>query len=291
MKNQTIIFLLLALFSGHFASIAQAQTQSTPDFSIGKIIIISQTHRIDNPDGTTSYHPDTLEIESRKWDDGTSADQYYIQGNLPFDFNSVKGNGHYMVDGHYVPFTSRPTTLLNINPAFKTAEYVTTADVKQVYKTAEYHTAQDSIVSSSPIVMAVHDGDSYKIKSVVTEWVRIMGIDCPEVISNHIKANQAFGVAIGDSIRALIKGKPVTMKTYGKDRYHRTLAQVFVNGRDIAEIILEHGWAWYYTSDLDKDTRKKYQKLRDYAKKNKYGIWSVPNPVKPADFRRANWKD
>lgn len=272
MKNQiiTIFLLLCAIF-------AQAQTEGAPAFKIGKIIIISEpTHRIDNPDGTTSYHPDTLEIESRKWADGTSADQYYIQGNLPFDYNSVKGNGHYMVDGHYAPLTSPPTTLLNL---------------KQVYKTAEYHTAQDSIVSSSPVVLAVHDGDSYKIKSVVTEWVRIMGIDCPEVISNHITANQAFGVAIGDSIRALIKGKPVTMKTYGKDRYHRTLAQVFVNGRDIAEIILERGWAWYYTSGLDSATRRKYQRLRDYAKKNKYGIWSKPNPMKPADFRRMNWRN
>lgn len=153
------------------------------------------------------------------------------------------------------------------------------------------NTARDTVpVEQPPFVLAVHDGDSYKIRTLETEWVRLVGVDCPEVISNHITANQEFGVAVGDSVRALLKGRAVTMRTFGKDKYGRTLAQITVNGRDLAEFLLAKGWAWYLSPPLDKATRKAYQKARDYAKRNKLGLWANPKPVKPSEFRKAHWR-
>ena len=145
-----------------------------------------------------------------------------------------------------------------------------------------------------PRIMAVHDGDSYKIKTIdpAGEWVRLEGVNCPEIISNRINKEQAFGRAIGDSVRLLLKGKTVAMKTYGKDKYGRTLVTLTVSGRDLGEYLLEKGWAWYYKkNDLDRDTRLKYRKLRDYAKRHRLGLWvnedsddPLEHAIDPSEF-------
>ena len=140
----------------------------------------------------------------------------------------------------------------------------------------------------SQVVKAIHDGDSYKIKAVVDVWYRVEGIDCPEVISHLIHVAQPHGVEIGDTIRKLIKGKTVSLKSYGVDIYGRPRAQVFLEGVDMAELILRNGWGWYYRSnDLDKATRIRYRKLRDYAKRNRLGLWADEKPINPAEWRKS----
>ena len=134
-------------------------------------------------------------------------------------------------------------------------------------------------------VTGVHDGDTYTVKGL-SENVRIIGVDCPEVISNHISQNQELGVAIGDSVRALLKGNKVVLGLYGKDMYNRNLATVLVDGQDLASIILRKGWGWYLSSKLPASIRKGYQKDRDFAKSHKLGIWANPSPMNPKDFRK-----
>ncbi|MBC7778088.1 MAG: thermonuclease family protein [Phycisphaerae bacterium] len=139
-------------------------------------------------------------------------------------------------------------------------------------------------------VLAVHDGDSYKIQLIEPTWVRIMGIDCPEIISNHITENQPYGVAIGDSIRQILKGQNVDIQIYGKDQYGRTLAKITFQGQDLADYILSKGWGHYLSpSKFDNATRLKYRKSRDIAKKNHLGIWAG-NATNPKTWRKTHWK-
>lgn len=155
-------------------------------------------------------------------------------------------------------------------------------------------------------ITGIHDGDSFygtfvtadtsKVDSSITivlkkMWIRLVNLDCPEVISNHITANQEFGVAIGDSLRTLLKGTFVEVKFYGKDRYHRQLAQVFIDKHDLGEYILSKGWAWYVSGPLPKQEREVYKKTRDIAKADKRGIWSTGTAIKPSQFRKENWKE
>jgi len=172
-----------------------------------------------------------------------------------------------------------------------------------VAKAQEVDSAYSKTVST---VTAVHDGDSYKVQTIfanydstsesivldtLSEWVRIMGVDCPEVISNHITANQPKGVEIGDSLRLLLKGKKVVVTTFGKDIYRRTLATIQLDSIDISALILSKGWGWYISSSLPNDTRKHYQKLRDTAKKKKLGVWSDKSPTEPKKWRRSYWRE
>lgn len=146
-----------------------------------------------------------------------------------------------------------------------------------------------SMSAPAQTVVAVHDGDSYRVKSLITESVRIEGVDCPEIIwPGHITESQPLGVAVGDSVRALIKGKKVVMETFGQDQYGRTLARISIEGRDLAEVLLSRGWGWYIENDLDKKTRRKYQRLRDAAKKKQMGVWSDPGAVSPKTWRKTH---
>jgi len=154
------------------------------------------------------------------------------------------------------------------------------------------------------VVKAVHDGDSYRIET--TEWIRvedtllekvirmdqirIEGVDCPEIIwPGHISATQPFGREVGDSVRAIVKGKTVMLETHGKDRYGRTLAKVILpDGQDLALIILSRGWGVYLRNDLKLSDRRKYQRARDKAKKAGIVIWSDPNRIDPAEWRKTH---
>ena len=73
--------------------------------------------------------------------------------------------------------------------------------------------------ATNATVMAVHDGDSYKVKmdNGETKWIRLWGVDCPEVISNHINKNQPYGVQSVNTIRQLIKGKRVIVDSVTTD--------------------------------------------------------------------------
>ena len=51
--------------------------------------------------------------------------------------------------------------------------------------------------------------------------VSASGIDCPE-------KGQAYGQKAKQAASALVSGKEVTLQTYGKDRYGRTLADVLL---------------------------------------------------------------
>jgi len=141
--------------------------------------------------------------------------------------------------------------------------------------------------SGQSVVTGLIDGDTYVVKSgTIKERVRIEGIDTPEELWPGKWPAQPWAYQVEDSVRALIHTKTVTLETFGVDQYGRTLARIYLDGRDVAEIILRNGWAHYERNDLDKKTRRKYQRLRDYAKENKIGIWSDANVIAPKNWRK-----
>lgn len=142
------------------------------------------------------------------------------------------------------------------------------------------------------VVKAVHDGDSYKIDwPDMPDWIRVAGIDCPEVISNKITADQPYGRFVADTLRKMLKGDTIVINFIGFDRLDRPLVTVQWKGKDLAEVILRNGWAHYYsTRSLPASKRKSYQAARDAAKRAKRGIWSQKEVINPADWRRQNWK-
>lgn len=143
------------------------------------------------------------------------------------------------------------------------------------------------------IVMAVHDGDSYKVQfqdsARTTVWVRLWGADCPEIRSNHVSVSQPFGVEIGDTMRVFLKKQRVYVDTLYRDLYNRPVAKIKYNGQDITEYIIGRGYAWYYSSaNMSTKNRNKLKQLQLKAQTEKVGLWAGENPINPSVFRRGH---
>ena len=79
----------------------------------------------------------------------------------------------------------------------------------------------------------VIDGDTFAYGS---ERIRIRGIDTPEL-------SESGGVEAADRLRSLFQEGPATIVSGPTDDYGRTLADVFVNRRNVAQILAVEGYA------------------------------------------------
>lgn len=72
------------------------------------------------------------------------------------------------------------------------------------------------------------------------EAVRVMGVDTPELKGRCAVESIAAERARSRMIE-LLGSDEVRLERHGCDRYERTLARVFVDGRDVAETLIEEG--------------------------------------------------
>jgi len=85
-----------------------------------------------------------------------------------------------------------------------------------------------AVVDFSGQVVSVLDGDTIEVlHNNRPERIRLSGIDCPE-------KGQAYGTRAKQAASELVLGGEVTLQAYGKDKYGRTLADVFLlNGTHV----------------------------------------------------------
>jgi len=96
-------------------------------------------------------------------------------------------------------------------------------------------------------VRYVYDGDTVELTCADgTKKVRIVGLDTPETRDAKCAAEKALGDRATDRLRVLITTGSVTLKSQGYDKYGRVLAQMAVNGRDVADTLIKEGYAVAY---------------------------------------------
>ena len=129
-------------------------------------------------------------------------------------------------------------------------------------------------------VVRVRDGDSIVVlRGRVGVEVRLDGIDCPELA-------QAFGRKAKNFTSGLAFGKTVGLEGKGKDRYDRELAEVFLpDGKSLNRELVSAGYAWWYRKY---STDRNLEALERTARTERRGLWAVPNPVPPWEFRANN---
>jgi len=83
-------------------------------------------------------------------------------------------------------------------------------------------------------VVSVLDGDTIEVLyNHRAERIRLNGIDCPE-------KGQAYGKKAKEATSTLVFGKEVSLQTYGKDKYGRSVADVLLSdGNAPGDVILE----------------------------------------------------
>lgn len=130
---------------------------------------------------------------------------------------------------------------------------------------------------SLPVVVGVHDGDSITVLQDKHEIkIRLEGIDAPEL-------GQPFGAAAKKALSDLVFQKPVRIEERGKDRYGRTLANVFVDGKRVNLALVESGFAWHF---VRYSKAAEYRDAEQRARAARRGLWNDKSPVPPWDWRK-----
>ncbi|HSN05221.1 MAG TPA: thermonuclease family protein, partial [Nitrospira sp.] len=77
------------------------------------------------------------------------------------------------------------------------------------------------------------DGDTLRVGS---ERIRLRGLDTPEL-------SEPGGLEAKQRLEQLLHDGPISIVPHGQDIYGRTVADVFVNGRNVAEVLKQEGYA------------------------------------------------
>ncbi len=126
-------------------------------------------------------------------------------------------------------------------------------------------------------IIKVVDGDTYFFQTGNRILkVRSFGIDAPE-------GNQPFGKESAEFLSKYIH-REAMLVTHSHDQYKRTLGTLFTDGQDINLLAVKDGYAWHYKRHLDD---RRYAAAQEYARKNRLGLWKMPNPIAPWNWRHV----
>jgi endonuclease YncB( thermonuclease family) len=142
-------------------------------------------------------------------------------------------------------------------------------------------------------VTRVTDGNTIKVSdngSNIT--VRLVGIDAPETSKKKNESGQPYSKKSTRHLAGFVLNKSVTVKSYGTDRYGRTLGVVFVNGQNVNIEMVKVGLAEVYRGKPAKGLdMNPYVDAEAGAKKAGIGMWSLGDKyISPKEWRRMHRK-
>jgi len=91
-----------------------------------------------------------------------------------------------------------------------------------------------------PVVIELHDGDTARLlldlgmEAAAFPWLRFRGVDAPELNTPEGKWVAAFTAEV------LVNARDITVSVHGRS-FGRWVATVIVDGRDIADVLIEAG--------------------------------------------------
>jgi micrococcal nuclease len=142
-------------------------------------------------------------------------------------------------------------------------------------------------------VVRVVDGDTVDVQfgDGITERVRLIGIDTPEVVDPR-KPVQCFGREASAHAHDLLDGQAVLIELDAsqgdRDVFGRLLAYVWLpDGRNFGEVMVADGFAHEYTYDQPYAYLDAFRAAQNLAVTNQAGLWSPAtcsgDTTRPAD--------
>lgn len=132
---------------------------------------------------------------------------------------------------------------------------------------------------SQHLSVRVVDGDTL---TVAGERIRLFGIDAPEKSQPCINGDGAqwrCGRWAQNRLQEIVATGPLRCNALSKDRYGRTVARCFANGKDVAAEMVASGAAFAY-----REYSLEYVGAEKEAFLNRRGIWSG-KAEKPSSYR------
>ena len=144
--------------------------------------------------------------------------------------------------------------------------------------------SSSGLVSGAVTLVSVGDGDTVRVMSRQGEKVtiRLACIDAPET------AQGASGKWSTQTLKSLLEGKSISLKPQVKDRYGRTVAEIYVGSRNINLLMVQKGAAYAFRQYLSQCDRNSYLKAEATATSKRLGVWGPYRPGQlPWKFRRS----
>ncbi len=171
--------------------------------------------------------------------------------------------------------SSQPQTPVSKNPS-PAVSPVTEASAPATVKVAQ---------NELPQVVSIGDGDTLRVRhSGKTTTVRLGCVDAPE------STQAPWGQQSANRLKQLLPaGQAVQMREIERDRYGRTVAELYLGNQSVNLTMVKEGQAVVYTQYLNgcSDTKDQYLAAETQAKGQKIGFWNQANPVMPWDYRRG----
>ena len=134
-------------------------------------------------------------------------------------------------------------------------------------------------------VISVGDGDTLRVEEAGRKLtIRVACIDAPET------AQAPYGQQATQALQALLPiGSTVTLKVQTRDRYGRTVAEVFApNGANAGLTLVQQGNAFAYRQYLKQCDEWAYLDREKLAERYRIGVWRFDGGIqRPWDFRAA----
>ena len=130
----------------------------------------------------------------------------------------------------------------------------------------------------------VSDGDTMNVQKVENGKftgevikIRMFGIDAPE-------KTQDYGAESRQALEKLVIGKNLSVEVKNKDRYGRTVAIIYADGKNVNEEMVKTGNAWWYQEYAKKDAQ--FEEYQENAKQKKLGLFSRKGYTEPWNYRK-----
>jgi micrococcal nuclease len=166
------------------------------------------------------------------------------------------------------PVSEQPSQ--TVSPATEASAAATTSTVAQ---------------NELPRVVSTGDGDTLRLRQGgKTITVRLGCIDAPE------STQAPWGAQSANRLKQLLPaGQAVQVREIERDRYGRTVAELYLGNQSVNLRMVKEGQAVVYTQYLSgcANTQDQYLAAEAQAKAQRLGFWNQTNPVMPWDYRRG----
>ncbi len=143
-----------------------------------------------------------------------------------------------------------------------------------------------AIAQTTPAtVVSIGDGDTLRIRrSGQVATIRLACVDAPE------RAQSPWGQQATSRLKQLLpQGRAVQVREIPRDRYGRTVAELYVGKQSINLQMVKDGQAAVYRQYLSgcAATKNQYLQAEVQARQKQLGFWNQKSPVMPWDYRRG----
>jgi len=142
--------------------------------------------------------------------------------------------------------------------------------------------ATRALQSPQPVsLVSVGDGDTIRVttRSGMHLTIRLACIDTPEM------AQGAPGDAARVAVAQMVRSGPMEIRRQTIDKYGRTVAEVFVGGRNLNLELVRGGYAFAYRKYLDQCDQAAYLDAEAWAQRYAQGVWRY-GTERPWEFRQ-----